>query len=258
MDADGDGLLSNGSNLFVTGTKKAEDGTVGLGGTYYAYSDDVVVARWNLDDQDVEMSRINSVKNDTNDVAIAIMDGRTVIGLFIIENKGGEADVKEYDVTFTGKDSKAWIRDLSGNDLLAKGNTVKVSEGSSLQFKVDCVGGYVVDTVKVGNTVLTPDANGVYTVSNVKANASVDLTFKSGTEVTFTVTSARVTIDGKSVKNGEKMSFAQGDVITLEATPANGKTLTVTYGSAQDGYGENPTVYEITITTEKSLSVVAK
>ena len=44
---------------------------------------------------------------------------------------------------------------------------------------------------------------------------------------------------------------------TLEATPANGKTLTVTYGSAQDGYGENPTVYEITITTEKSLSVVA-
>ena len=258
MDADGDGLLNNGSNLFVTGTKKAEDGTVGLGGTYYAYSDDVVVARWNLDDQDVEMSRINSVKNDTNDVAIAIMDGRTVIGLFIIENKGGEADVKEYDVTFTGKDSKAWIRDLSGNDLLAKGNTVKVSEGSSLQFKVDCVGGYVVDTVKVGNTVLTPDANGVYTVSNVKANASVDLTFKSGTEVTFTVTSARVTIDGKSVKNGEKMSFAQGDVITLEATPANGKTLTVTYGSAQDGYGENPTVYEITITTEKSLSVVAK
>ena len=258
MDADGDGLLNNGSNLFVTGTKKAEDGTVGLGGTYYAYSDDVVVARWNLDDQDVEMSRINSVKNDTNDVAIAIMDGRTVIGLFIIENKGGEADVKEYDVTFTGKDSKAWIRDLSGNDLLAKGNTVKVSEGSSLQFKVDCVGGYVVDTVKVGNTVLTPDANGVYTVSNVKANASVDLTFKSGTEVTFTVTSARVTIDGKSVKNGEKMSFAQGDVITLEATPANGKTLTVTYGSAQDGYGENPIVYEITITTEKSLSVVAQ
>ena len=258
MDADGDGLLNNGSNLFVTGTKKAEDGTVGLGGTYYAYSDDVVVARWNLDDQDVEMSRINSVKNDTNDVAIAIMDGRTVIGLFIIENKGGEADVKEYDVTFTGKDSKAWIRDLSGNDLLAKGNTVKVSEGSSLQFKVDCVGGYVVDTVKVGNTVLTPDANGVYTVSNVKANASVDLTFKSGTEVTFTVTSARVTIDGKSVKNGEKMSYAQGDVITLEATPANGKALTVTYGSAQDGYGENPTVYEITITTEKSLSVVAQ
>ena len=63
------------------------------------------------------MSRINSVKNDTNDVAIAIMDGRTVIGLFIIENKGGEADVKRYDVTFTGKDSKAWIRDLSGNDL---------------------------------------------------------------------------------------------------------------------------------------------
>ena len=258
MDADGDGLLNNGSNLFVTGTKKAEDGTVGLGGTYYAYSDDVVVARWNLDDQDVEMSRINSVKNDTNDVAIAIMDGRTVIGLFIIENKGGEADVKEYDVTFTGKDSKAWIRDLSGNDLLAKGNTVKVSEGSSLQFKVDCVGGYVVDTVKVGNTVLTPDANGVYTVSNVKANASVDLTFKSGTEVTFTVTSARVTIDGKSVKNGEKMSFAQGDVITLEATPANGKTLTVTYGTAQDGYGENPTVYEITITSTDTLEVKAQ
>ncbi|MGI5934755.1 MAG: S-layer homology domain-containing protein [Lawsonibacter sp.] len=259
MDNDGDGVLFNTNDLFVTGTKKAENGTVGLGGTYYAYSDDVVVARWNLDDQDVELSRINSVKNDTNDVAIAIMDGRTVIGLFIIEVKGGEADVKEYNVTFTGKDGMAWIRDLSGNDLLANGNTIKVSEGSDLKFKVDCVNNNVVDTVKVGNTVLTPDANGVYTVSNVKADTTIALTFKTGTEVTFTVTSARVTIDGKSVKNDEKMTFAQGDVITLEATPANGKTLTVTYGStAQDGYGENPTVYEITITTETALKVEAK
>ena len=95
-------------------------------------------------------------------------------------------------------------------------------------------------------------------MSNVKADTTIDLTFKTGTEVTFNITSARVVIDGKSVKTGDKMSFAQGDVITLEATPANGKKLTVTYGTAQDGYGENPTTYEITITTESTLSVVAQ
>ena len=90
MDADGDGVLNAGDSLYVTGTKKAEDGTVGLGGTYYAYSDDVVVARWTLEDDAIEISRINSVKNDTNDKVVAIMDGRVVIGLFIIEVKGGE------------------------------------------------------------------------------------------------------------------------------------------------------------------------
>ena len=50
--------------------------------------------------------------------------------------------------------------------------------------------GKVVDTVKVGNTVLTPDSKGVYTVSNVKADTTIDLTFKTGTEVTFNITSA--------------------------------------------------------------------
>ena len=91
LDNDNDGVLfSNTDKLYVTGTMKAEDGTVGLANKYYAFSDDVVVARWSLDDQDVELSRINSVKNDSNDVAVAIMDGNTVIGLFIIEVKGGE------------------------------------------------------------------------------------------------------------------------------------------------------------------------
>ena len=255
LDSDNDGVLDTSSKLYVTGTKKAEDGTVGLANKYYAYSDDVIVARWNLDDQDVEMSRINSVKNDTNDVAIAIMDGNTVIGLFIIENKGGEADVKEYTVNFTGFSGNTYIQDVNDQNI---SDTVKVEEGQNFQFKLAPVAGKVVDTVKVGNTVLTPDSKGVYTVSNVKADTTIDLTFKTGTEVTFNITSARVVIDGKSVKTGDKMSFAQGDVITLEATPANGKKLTVTYGTAQDGYGENPTTYEITITTESTLSVVAQ
>jgi len=92
LDADNDGVLDTSNKLYVTGTMKAENGTVGLANKYYAYSDDVIVARWDLDDQDVELSRINSVKNDSNDVAVAIMDGNTVIGLFIIEVKGGEGE----------------------------------------------------------------------------------------------------------------------------------------------------------------------
>ena len=142
LDSDNDGVLDTSSKLYVTGTKKAEDGTVGLANKYYAYSDDVIVARWNLDDQDVEMSRINSVKNDTNDVAIAIMDGNTVIGLFIIENKGGEeaaskdasisnvkmfgAEVKNGKVTVPGSANGAGEQRVSF-DLAAGASVTKVS-----------------------------------------------------------------------------------------------------------------------------------
>ena len=105
-DSDNDGALNNGSNRYVTGTQKAEDGTVGLGKdasgkwNYYAYSDDVVVARWDLDDQKIVSSRINSVKDDTNDVVVAIMEGKVVVGLFIIEVEGGEeAPSNDYTAT---------------------------------------------------------------------------------------------------------------------------------------------------------------
>ena len=257
MDADGDGVLNAGDSLYVTGTKKAEDGTVGLGGTYYAYSDDVVVARWTLEDDAIEISRINSVKNDTNDKVVAIMDGRVVIGLFIIEVKGGEEDVTTYDVTFTNYSGNTNINDANDKAIIldSKGS-VSVEEGQDFQFKLAPVDGKAVESVKIGSTTLTPDSKGIYTVENVKDDMQIDLAFADAVTVTFDITSARVVVNGNVVKDNDQLTFAKGEVITLEVTPATGKdNVTVTYGTAQDGFGSDPIVYDIEITNETSLTV---
>ena len=257
MDADGDGVLNAGDSLYVTGTKKAEDGTVGLGGTYYAYSDDVVVARWPLEDDAIEISRINSVKNDTNDKVVAIMDGRVVIGLFIIEVKGGEEDVTTYDVTFTNYSGNTNINDANDKAIIldSKGS-VSVEEGQDFQFKLAPVDGKAVESVKIGSTTLTPDSKGIYTVENVKDDMQIDLAFADAVTVTFDITSARVVVNGNVVKDNDQLTFAKGEVITLEVTPATGKdNVTVTYGTAQDGFGSDPIVYDIEITNETSLTV---
>ena len=259
MDADGDGVLNAGDSLYVTGTKKAEDGTVGLGGTYYAYSDDVVVARWTLEDDAIEIDRINSVKNDTNDKVVAIMDGRVVIGLFIIEVNGGEEDVTTYDVTFTNYSGNTYINDANDKTInLDSKDSVSVEEGQDFQFKLAPVDGKVVDTVKIGNTVLTPDANGVYTVADVDADVTIDLTFAEAVTVTLDITSARVEINGKVVKDGEELTCKEGEELTVEVTPANGKNnVTVTYDSKTvDGYGSEPIIYDIVVTnTGNTLKV---
>lgn len=217
----------------------------------------MVVARWTLEDDAIEISRINSVKNDTNDKVVAIMDGRVVIGLFIIEVKGGEEDVTTYDVTFTNYSGNTNINDANDKAIIldSKGS-VSVEEGQDFQFKLAPVDGKAVESVKIGSTTLTPDSKGIYTVENVKDDMQIDLAFADAVTVTFDITSARVVVNGNVVKDNDQLTFAKGEVITLEVTPATGKdNVTVTYGTAQDGFGSDPIVYDIEITNETSLTV---
>ena len=82
-DGDGDGYDIG------TGTGKAENETVLLDDERFAWDDEVVVVRYNYKG-DFEVSRINSIKTDSNDQYVAVMDSNVIAGICIIEKDGGE------------------------------------------------------------------------------------------------------------------------------------------------------------------------
>ena len=72
-----------------TRTGKAENETVLLDDERFAWDDEVVVVRYNYKG-DFEVSRINSIKTDSNDQYVAVMDSNVIAGICIIEKDGGE------------------------------------------------------------------------------------------------------------------------------------------------------------------------
>ena len=84
--------LSGGDGFTTgTGTGKAENETVLLDDERFAWDDEVVVVRYNYKG-DFEVSRINSIKTDSNDQYVAVMDSNVIAGICIIEKDGGEND----------------------------------------------------------------------------------------------------------------------------------------------------------------------
>ena len=84
--------LSGGDGFTTgTGTGKAENETVLLDDERFAWDDEVVVVRYNYKG-DFEVSRINSIKTDSNDQYVAVMDSNVIAGVCIIEKDGGEND----------------------------------------------------------------------------------------------------------------------------------------------------------------------
>lgn len=66
---------------------------------------------------------------------------------------------------------------VEGATIAATGSTT-VEEGNSLSFTVEVKAGYIADNmvVKANGTTLTPDANGRYTVANIRSNVVVTVT----------------------------------------------------------------------------------
>ena len=82
--------LSGGDGFTTgTGTGKAENETVLLTNERFAWDDEVVVVRYNYKG-DFEVSRINSIKTDSNDQYVAVMDSNVIAGICIIEKDGGD------------------------------------------------------------------------------------------------------------------------------------------------------------------------
>ena len=260
MDADGDGVLNAGDSLYVTGTKKAEDGTVGLGGTYYAYSDDVVVARWTLEDDAIEISRINSVKNDTNDKVVAIMDGRVVIGLFIIEVKGGEeaasndatisnvemfgVPVENGKVTVPGAVNGAGEQRLTF-DLADGAKVTGVYYRESTSGNWNSWGDDYKLTANLGQSKLYVKIESVAADGTSTDSYEFEANLGAACTVTINATNALVKIDGKAVSGN--VTFSQGETLILTIVPADGMKISEVKwdsGSAIPGFGGE---YRITV-----------
>ena len=128
----------------------------------------------------------------------------------------------------------------------------KVVEGKDFQFKLAPVAGKSVASVKVGSETLTPDSNGVYTVSNVKKDIQIDLTFAETVTLTFKsndTTQAYIVVNGAEkamIDNNTTypVTIAEGSSVTLEIIPASGKTVSnvTAAGNFVSGNNNNYTI----------------
>ena len=127
-----------------------------------------------------------------------------------------------------------YVNDVNGQNMVsATVDTVKVNDGSDLKFMPVGVPGVMVKAVKVGNTVLTPDAEGYYTLSAVSKDITVTLEKATAVTLTFKAPAAGAYI---SVNGGANqlvtdtatyaVSVASGSTVTLTIVPASGQTVT--------------------------------
>lgn len=175
-------------------------------------------------DGNISESSYKGIALDENDLVYAIIEDYMVKNLVICERDADDATVT---VTFTGTGFSGKV----GTKALATNNTVV--KGDDFSFTLTADAGKAIKSVKVDGKELTPDAKGVYTLSNVKADTTVAVAVS--TKVALTVksndtTKAAVTYNGetKIVDNTNTLAItdlAEGSVVTLTIVPESGKTI---------------------------------
>jgi hypothetical protein len=272
----GDGVL------YYIGTNKAENNAVGLGyvgGTYYAY-DAPIVARYTVDDGKVVMSRISSVKNDSDDVVLAIMDDTVVVGLFIIEDKAASAVVDT-----PAEESTAVAFSIDGYEILGgyyddgSNTEIKVENGvATIEFDSDARTKSVDDFVTLILRVKDADGNEFTIAINVyKAWADNKNTIALGTSggddadngTTAPKASALIEAGTKTAADlAADNKIAGAHTVTVTVQGSNGavnadKTQTWAFTEGDDivvdltDYAAAGTYSSVTVDTVESVSSVA-
>ena len=240
-----------------TGTERVKNDVVGLGDgaamKYYAYSKDCQVFHLDEDgDIDETVYTVSNIATDNNDKVWYVMDSGDVIA--IVYQDVPDDNNTYYTVTFTGFSGNTYIQNVNGENI---SDVQKVVEGKDFQFKLAPVAGKSVASVKVGSETLTPDSNGVYTVSNVKKDIQIDLTFSSVVELTVSNTSSDtpvlVTVGGDtqeiaasgsatfSVTNGGNYEWAV-DVVAGKTVTATGTNCNIYSSSIRIAASGTPSV----------------
>ena len=205
----GDGFIEGSS------TQKAEKDTVGLDGTRYSWTDDVVVVRYDYKG-DFSTSRISSIKNDPNDKFVAVLDGDVITGICILEVEDGEnggsssgnAGSFDYDVTV----SKGGVASVKISDF--EWPTDKVVKSVDISFNlVDNDGVYVAeDTI----TLSYPATSGVARISNTGYTNTDRLTIEKDSIV--------ISYTASAIEKVEVVDAA-GDGVTAVKDPKPGVVL---------------------------------
>ena len=230
------------------------------GETYWAYTADTCVYMVDDEYKTITKSSVASVVTDTNDKVYADYSTETgnkvLTDVIVVEQPAG---VAQYTVTFAGVSGNAHVKNAAGtaNIALGAGATEKVNDGSDLSFQIAPVAGKAVKEVKVGSTVLTA-VDGVYTVKNVTADTTINVTFANVYTLSIKTSaagaSAIVSVNGveKTVDDtGITLNVTGDDVITVVATAFSGSNT----GAAAALTGTNATLWTTGTNSWKVTSV---
>ncbi len=197
----------------------------------------------------------NTANNATN---LKQFNGRIVAVL----NSRGEAEwvffwdytrantiTNGYSVTFVGATSS----DLGKVDISANPIT-GIAKGESVTFTVSAKDGCKVEKVRIqGGSVLTPNANGVYTLANINGNRVVEITASGKPTVAVEpvtielelgrgIASVTDVADSKSYVSGKKFVGEQGDALILTPNLMPGPATDVVALFYPDNDPTNPVV----------------
>ena len=224
--------------LTGTGTQADRRDVLGIGATkaaatYYAYTKDTAVYFVNSDFDTITTGSISAIGTDDDDLVTYTLNTNNKTLKEVIVVTVDPAVSNTHNVKFVGFQNTFYVNDVNGQNMVsATVDTVKVNDGSDLKFMPVGVNGVMVKAVKVGNTVLTPDAEGYYTLSAVSKDITVTLEKATAVTLTFKAPAAGAYI---SVNGGANqlvtdtatypVSVASGSTVTLTIVPASGQTV---------------------------------
>ncbi len=206
-------------------------------------------------DGEISASTYKALSQDDNDVVYLYAKDYMVQTLFVEEVKAAAAT---YGVTIDSADD-TYNYKVNGKEV-TKAVTIEADEkGDDVDFTIEAVEGYQIDSVKAGSTTLKADKNGVYTVENVKSNVSVTVTASAIPEAPMTVT-VRYILQGTSAEladtltetitadktyNAEEIAGYTAIEETKEVTFVAGKSQTVTFFYTKNE--TEPTKYTVVV-----------
>ena len=175
--------------------------------------------------------RIKSVKVNSMDVTSSVSNNSYTISS-IFANTTLEVEFEAIPIpTYTLSVKATGNGSATYNGSTAKNNTktFSLSEGTSATITFAPDNGYRIKSVKVNSTDVTSSVgNNQYTVSNIKANTTVEVEFEAIPIPTYTLSikatgNGSATYDGTTAKNGTKsFTVNEGTNATISFSPDNG------------------------------------
>ena len=261
LDGDGDGYKT------YTETKKASNGTVGLGdgnGNFdsFGWYDDAIGVRFDPKAEEFKLSRVSGIRDDYNDGVVAIFDSNVINGICIIENPGSSA-ADQVTATFTGGAGTNY--EVNSDPAIS---SISVDEGDDMTFTLSNVSGHKIIGVTIDGEAQTITGDGPYTFTvrdvtddfNVVVTTEVD---KSATlYIDKPVQSAVITIDNKPYANAAEIEgYNAGDTVLFTVTwgnSVNENAKIVMYGDEVIGTFDGANTYLIEVDSNKTLVVGVK
>ena len=255
VNASGDGYD------IATGTRKAENQTVGMGYNdteYYGYTDDVVVVRYSTSNA-FSISRISSIRDDSDDGVVYVLDGDTLIGICIIEDRNAAEKPDERPV----EPQEGTVTVTNSDKLTVTGATTITSEaGTTLTIAAN--EGYTIESIACEGATAIVEGLNSWTVVIPAGTEDVTVTV-TVTEDTYNVTAP----DGYTV-NIRTLGAQSAANVTLTANEAGAAAtsiavvnatgeLTLNEGTGTEAVWDNSSIgSEIEFKTAQRLAVDGK